>query len=146
MSDRVSANANFLGGTECPRSILLIEDEYRLRRTLARSLEARGFSVEEAATAAEAAAATRRSAHDLALLDVNLPDATGWELLRDLREQGWKTPVIVLSAVAPNPRRVREFQPHGVLLKPFPMDALLRLIRSGCGMDPAVEPDAPLAG
>ncbi len=37
-------------------------------------------------------------------------------------------PVVVLSAVPPNPVRVREFRPFGVLHKPFPIDALLRLI------------------
>lgn len=130
---------------ECPGSILLIEDEYRLRRTIARSLEARGFRVEEAATAGAATVAARGGAHDLALLDVNLPDATGWELLRELRGGGWDTPVIVFSAVVPNPARVREFRPHGVLLKPFPMEALLRLIRSGCGKEPAAVPLATIS-
>lgn len=145
MNERAAAKAA-TRDAECPGSILLVEDEPRLRRTLARSLEARGFQVEEAATAAEAAAAATRGAHDLALLDVNLPDATGWELLRNLRRSGWETPVVVLTAVAPNPARVREFRPHGVLLKPFPMDALLRLVRSGCGLALGPEPDAPLVG
>jgi DNA-binding response OmpR family regulator len=52
--------------------------------------------------------------------------------LRQLRTAGHELPVVVLSAVPPNPTRVREFKPFGVLHKPFPMDALLRLIRSAC--------------
>ena len=114
-------------------SILLVEDEARLRRTLARSLQGRDFQVAEAVTAAEAIAAVTADRFDLMLLDVNLPDATGWDVLRELRASGHHVPVVVLSAVQPNLARVREFKPFGVLLKPFPMDALLRLIRSVCG-------------
>jgi DNA-binding response OmpR family regulator len=113
-------------------SILLVEDEPGLRQTLAVSLQGRDFTVDEAATASAAidAAASRR--FDLMLLDINLPDGTGWDVLRQLRTTGNSLPVVVLSAVPPNPVRVREFRPFGVLHKPFPIDALLRLTRSAC--------------
>lgn len=113
-------------------SILLVEDEPRLRQTLARSLTGRNFDVVEATTAAEAIAAATADRFDLMLLDVNLPDATGWDVLRQLRRDGHELPVVVLSAVPPNPSRVREFKPFGILHKPFPIDALLRLIRAAC--------------
>jgi DNA-binding response OmpR family regulator len=113
-------------------TILLVEDERRLRQTLARSLEGRDFQVVEATTAAEAIAAATTNHFDLVLLDVNLPDATGWDVLRELRSAGRELPVVVLSAVPPNPARVREFKPFGILYKPFPIDALLRLIRAAC--------------
>jgi DNA-binding response OmpR family regulator len=118
------------------KSILLVEDESRLRQTLARSLTGRDFQVVEAATAAEAIAAATADRFNckfkLMLLDVNLPDATGWDVLRQLRQAGCDLPVVVLSAVPPNPSRVREFRPFGILHKPFPIDALLRLIRAAC--------------
>ena len=113
-------------------SILLVEDESRLRQTLARSLAGRDFQVVEATTAAEAIAAATAERFDLMLLDINLPDATGWDVLRALRRANRVLPVIVMSAVPPNPVRVREFRPFGILHKPFPIDALLRLIRSAC--------------
>jgi DNA-binding response OmpR family regulator len=113
--------------------ILLVEDEPRLRQTLAHSLQGRAFHVAEATTAAEAVSTALATRFDLMLLDVNLPDATDWDVLRQLRSAGHELPVVVLSAVPPNPTRVREFQPFGVLYKPFPMDALLRLIQSVCG-------------
>jgi DNA-binding response OmpR family regulator len=115
-------------------SILLVEDEPRLRQTLARSLQGRDFQVAEATTAAEAIAAATTDQYDLMLLDVNLPDATGWDVLRELRTAGRDVRVVVLSAVPPSPARVREFKPFGVLHKPFPMDALLRLIRAACSV------------
>lgn len=113
-------------------SILLVEDESRLRQTLSMSLRGRDFHVLEAATAAEAIAAAAADHFDLMVLDVNLPDATGWDVLRRLRQVNRALPVVVLSAVPPNPARVREFKPFGVLQKPFPIDALLRLIHSAC--------------
>lgn len=113
-------------------AILLVEDELRLRRTLVRSLEGRGYRVIEAATAGEAVASALTTDFALMLLDVNLPDATGWDVLRQLRAAGCEVPVVVLSAVPPNPTRVREFRPLGVLYKPFPIDALLRLVRVAC--------------
>ena len=113
-------------------TILLVEDEPRLRGTLVRSLQGRQFQVVEATTAAEAIAAVRGARFDLMLLDVNLPDATGWDVLRELRGLERQMPVVVLSAVPPSPARVREFRPFGVLHKPFPIDALLRLINAAC--------------
>jgi DNA-binding response OmpR family regulator len=123
------------GGDDVPEnidwgSILLVEDESRLRQTLSRFLSGRDFQVVEATTAAEAIAAATASRFELMLLDVNLPDATGWDVLRALRCANREMPVVVMSAVPPNPARVREFRPYGILHKPFPIDALLRLIRS----------------
>lgn len=111
-------------------SILLVDDEARLRQTIARSLSARGYRVDEAATYRDAVAAVGRARYDLLLLDVNLPDATGWDVLRELEATGQSVPTVVFSAVPPSARRVREFRPLGVLHKPFPIDALLRLVRS----------------
>jgi DNA-binding response OmpR family regulator len=113
-------------------AILLVEDEPRLRQTLVLSLQGRDFQVTQAASAAEAVGAALANRFDVMLLDVNLPDATGWDVLRQLRSAGRDVPAVVLSAVPPNPARVREFAPFAVLHKPFPIDALLRLIRAAC--------------
>lgn len=59
---------------------------------------------------------------------INLPDASGWDVLRDIAAAGVSTPAVVFSAVPPSTQRVREFQPYGVLVKPFPIDALVRLV------------------
>jgi DNA-binding response OmpR family regulator len=107
-------------------AILLVEDELRLRGTLVRSLEGRGYRVVEAPTAGEAVEFALTTGFAVMLLDVNLPDATGWDVLRQLRAAGCDAPVVVLSAVPPNPTRVRELRPLGVLYEPFPIDALLR--------------------
>ena len=79
-----------LGGDDVPEniswgSILVVEDEPRLRQTLARSLAGRNFQVVEATTAAGAIAAVPDRRFDLMLLDIHLLDATGWDVLRGLR-------------------------------------------------------------
>ncbi|MCC7023407.1 MAG: response regulator [Thermomicrobiales bacterium] len=113
-------------------AVLLVEDEPWLRQTLALSLQGRDFMVAEATTAAEAIAAATDHRFDLMLLDINLPDGTGWDVLRQLRTTDNALPVVVLSAVPPNPVRIREFTPFGVLHKPFPIDALVRLTCLAC--------------
>jgi CheY-like chemotaxis protein len=121
--------------------ILVIEDEVPLRRIIALNLVRRGHTVIEAenvATAQEALAAFALQ-FDLILLDLNLPDQTGWDILRALkqpinqRRQGAipsRLPaIIVITAGRPARSRVEEFHPAAVLLKPFPIEALLRLIQ-----------------
>src|ERR671917_2661599 len=95
-------------------AILLVDDEERLRQTIARSLVARGHRVDEAATCGAAVAALGRDRYELMLLDVNLPDGTGWDVLRALEATGRTVPTVVFSAVPPSARRVREFRPLGV--------------------------------
>jgi len=120
--------------------VIVVEDEAPLRRIVARNLERRGHRVIEAGSVAEAEEALhaqgRRS--DLILLDVCLPDAAGWDVLRQLGE-GSKAArkVIVMTAVRPAQSRIAAFHPAAVLLKPFPIEALLRLVERVLGQAPA---------
>jgi len=110
------------------RRVLVVEDEAPLRRVIARNLSGRGIVVREAATVTEALAELRAEVPDLILLDINLPDRTGWDVLRDLKQRGVDVPTIVVSAVRVSQRRLDEFHPTAYLPKPFPIDALLRLV------------------
>jgi DNA-binding response OmpR family regulator len=113
------------------RRVLLVEDEAPLRNVIARNLTSRGIDVHEASTVAEALAAANaapRDLPDLLLLDINLPDRSGWDVLRDLRRRQLQIPTIVLSAVRVSQNRLDEFQPMAYLPKPFPIEALLRLV------------------
>ena len=118
--------------------ILLVEDDEILRDLLGRNLTVRGHDVSIAEDARSALAYLCSTPFDLIVLDINLPDQTGWEVLRTALREGWlhpqnidgggqKLPVVVLSAVRVGPRRLEEFHPLAYLPKPFPMDALLRL-------------------
>ena len=118
--------------------ILLVEDDEVLRELILRNLQVRGHDVRIAEDAHTALARLKAAPFDLIILDICLPDETGWEVLRVAQKQGWlspleigendrQLPVVVLSAVRVSPRRLLEFHPLAYLPKPFPMDAILRL-------------------
>jgi DNA-binding response OmpR family regulator len=118
--------------------LLLVEDDDMLCKLLLRNLQARGHDVRIAADAQTALAQLQAVSFDLVLLDICLPDQTGWEVLRTAQKKGWlapvqmignagQLPVVVLSAVRVSPRRLLEFRPLAYLPKPFPLDSLLRL-------------------
>jgi DNA-binding response OmpR family regulator len=109
--------------------LLLVDDEAPIVEVLSRALRARGHEVRAAMNGADGLLALTEEVPDVMLLDISLPDITGWELLRRMsRLDRERVPVIVFSASPLAPNRVREFQPAGVLTKPFPMSALSRLV------------------
>lgn len=121
----------------CAR-ILLVEDDEMLCEVVCRNLLARHYEVYTAADVHHALSSLHAMSFDLILLDINLPDQTGWELLRiaqreeclhaqQIDHDHCKLPVVVLSAVRVSPQRLAEFHPLAYLPKPFPMEALLRL-------------------
>ena len=118
--------------------ILLVEDDEILCELILRNLQARGHEVRTAEDAHAALVHLRTKPFDLIILDICLPDETGWEVLRTAQKEGYllplqmnghtgQLPVVVLSAVRVSPRRLQEFHPLAYLPKPFPMDAILRL-------------------
>lgn len=111
-----------------PRLVLIVDDDSRLRSLLSRNLTSRGLRVCEAETLAAAQQAALAEPPDLLLLDIALPDGSGWDLLRALRQDGRLPPTIILSAARVGRNRLEEFRPLAYLPKPFPLEALLRLV------------------
>jgi DNA-binding response OmpR family regulator len=123
-------------GTNSRKHVLIVDDEDRLRSVLARYLRARGHHVIEASSAADAREALITNPIDVLLLDINLADDTGWDVMRWLDAEAnhvARQPlVVIVSAAPPSPKRLAQFQPDGILNKPFSIDALARLVESGC--------------
>jgi len=116
--------------------ILLIEDEAALADVLARNLRARGNETVVVGSAEAALDEIERTLPDALVLDVNLPDKTGWDVLRRLSAaQRALVRVVVISAAPISSKRIDEFNPDVSLQKPFPIDALMR----------ALNPAAPAA-
>lgn len=111
--------------------ILLIEDEERLRTTLARTLREEGYAVDVAATGDDGLYKAREYDYNAVLLDVMLPGRDGWSVLRELRKTK-ATPVLMLTALDGASDRVRGLDggADDYLGKPFDLDELLARVRA----------------
>ena len=110
--------------------ILVIDDEFQIRRFLRISLASQGFDVLEAASAEEGLSLARTHQPDLVLLDLGLPDMDGFDTLQALRT--WSTvPVLVVSVRSSEEEKVRllEAGAHDYVTKPFGIRELLARIR-----------------
>ena len=81
------------------KRILLLEDDLALNETLVDYLKASGFLTIEFYDGFSAQEAMYESHFDLYLLDVNVPDINGFELLKNAREQGKNTPAIFITSL-----------------------------------------------
>lgn len=75
--------------------VLIVEDDIDIRGILARGLEAEGFSVGVAGRVEDALSAARDEAPEAVVLDITLPDGSGHDVCRSLREGGY--PGAILS-------------------------------------------------
>jgi DNA-binding response OmpR family regulator len=114
-----------------PRLVLLVEDEEAITAPLTEALEREGFRAEVARSIADGLTAARASQPDIVLLDVMLPDGSGFDLLRELRANG-RTPVIMLTARGDEPDRVLglELGADDYVVKPFSARELVARIRA----------------
>ncbi len=78
--------------------ILIVEDDRALASGLKRSLSSLGYAVDHEADAADAVGLATREAYNLVVLDLGLPNGSGYDVLRALRRAGLKTPVMILTA------------------------------------------------
>jgi DNA-binding NtrC family response regulator len=108
--------------------VLIIEDEKLIRWSLRQKFEARGYEVEEVEDGAGALKALDEGAFDLIMIDYKLPDTTGLDLLRTLREKDGDVVVIMMTAFSSVEMAVDAIKlgAYDYITKPFDMDAVLR--------------------
>ena len=80
-----------------PCSVLVVDDEPALRKAICASLATGGFTVEEAATGADAVRALKLRLFDLVLLDVNMPGMSGLEACRQIRAFAPRAGIIMVT-------------------------------------------------
>ncbi len=110
--------------------VLIIDDEVQIRRFLRAGFELNGFIVHEAATGAEAIRAATLRPVDLVIVDLNLPDMDGADVVERIRSWS-RVPIIVLSVRAAETQKVRllELGADDYVVKPFGMAELMARVR-----------------
>ena len=111
--------------------ILVVDDEQYVRELLKRTLEQEGYAVTLAADGSSALVRLREQTPDLVLLDIRMPDLTGYQVLERIREQ-FDVPVIMLTGVL-EPTAVEQSVGLGAddyIRKPFNTRVLLARIEA----------------
>lgn len=113
-------------------TILLVEDNDAVAMGLRYALEREGFTVCRAATASEAREQALGTAFQLAILDVRLPDGSGFDLCQEFRTSGVVQPILILTARDETVDKVvgLELGADDYVTKPFELQELLARIRS----------------
>ena len=113
------------------KRILIVDDEEDLAFIIAEMLEGCGYEARTAANAAEAYDMLGQKSYHLVLLDINLPDSTGFEICKELRKVSG-VPVIFASARKTENDRINSFDIGGddFLQKPYSMKELLSRVNA----------------
>lgn len=111
-------------------TILVVEDDNLLNKTLCYNLAVAGYAVESAMTVTSAQLLCDKQNFDLIVLDVNLPDGNGFAFCQTLKAQQPQTAVIFLTAQDLESDQLRGFElgADDYVTKPFPMSVFLKKV------------------
>ena len=112
--------------------VLLVEDDRMIAKGLVTALRQEGYAVDAVGDGRSAAEALRTSRFDLVLLDLGLPQRDGIEVLRELRQRGDSTPVIIVTARDDVRNRIEGLDAGAddYIIKPFDLDEVSARMRS----------------
>jgi DNA-binding response OmpR family regulator len=112
--------------------VLIVEDDSALRRLIARGLQEDGHIADVLSDGRECLEFLHATVYDVMVLDLNLPHRDGLLVLRDMRERGFRTPVLLLTARVDARDVVRGLDAGAddYLRKPFALDELHARLRS----------------
>jgi len=112
--------------------VLVVEDEKKMASFIRKTLQAEGLAVDVLHEGSSVAAAAAATAFDVILLDIMLPGRDGLSVLRQLRERGIRTPVLLLTARGEPNERVEGLNAGAddYLPKPFVLAELVARVRA----------------
>lgn len=112
--------------------MLVVDDDPAVREALDRALELEGYDVATAADGREALEQIRGGGLDTVVLDIGLPVLDGLTVCRVARAEGWRVPILMLTARTTTPDRVEGLDAGAddYLTKPFALDELLARLRA----------------
>lgn len=121
-------------GKSTNRTVMVVEDDERIRSFIATGLQMKGFQVVTAANGKEALESMQRTPPRVVLLDLNMPGMGGWQFLQrrnyDSRLRG--VPVIVISGDGLLPRAHAPEEGIACLAKPFELTTLVEMVTERC--------------
>ncbi|MCS4088848.1 response regulator transcription factor [Rhizobium sp. BK176] len=112
--------------------ILIVDDDSEILELLSKYLRSQGFEITEASSIGDFKKKLAEMTPDMVVLDIMLPDGSGLETCRDLRLSGFRTPIILLTAVTEEVDRILglEFGADDYIGKPFNPRELVARIRA----------------
>jgi DNA-binding response OmpR family regulator len=112
------------------KRILIVDDEPNVRLSYRATLEAEGYGVEEANSAATALEKLVPGHFDLAILDLRMPEMDGLDLLAQMRKRGVPTPTVMITAYGELPNAVKAIKLGAIdfLQKPLTPDQLRHIV------------------
>ena len=112
--------------------ILVVEDESAMAAGLKHNLEFEGYEVDVAKTGVEGLKMAQNSPYDLMLLDVMLPELSGFDVLKQLRQEQKDLPIIMLTAKSEEIDKVLglEMGADDYVTKPFGVRELLARVKA----------------
>ena len=112
--------------------LLIVEDEPKTLSFLKKGMAEYGYVVDVAVNGEDGSHLASTGDYDFIILDVMLPRRDGWQVLRDLRQAGKQTPVLMLTAMDAVEDKVKglEFGADDYLVKPFAFSELLARVRT----------------
>ena len=116
-------------------SVLVVDDDRSISKVIRHNLEDKDTRVVEAATGLDSLRILDEVKVDLVLLDLRLPDFSGWGILSLIRltEPLCHIPVIILSVDPPNSALMQRLKPNDYIQKPFDVRELLMRVRKVIG-------------
>lgn len=121
--------------------VLVVEDDEVIAQQLIHALSREGFDVDHAADGEAAVGETILRSYSLIVLDIMLPKLDGWQVCREVRENGFSAPILMLTARDTVDDRVRGLEEGAddYLPKPFDVRELLARVRALLRRDQAVK-------
>ena len=115
------------------RKVLYVEDHMDTAEAVRQMLEDEGYKVEISSCGKDGLKKAYEQKFDLVLLDVMLPDMSGWDIFKTLSSKKYETRYVFLSVIPVSTERMKEFKKAGIsdyITKPFTRKDLIERIKN----------------
>lgn len=114
--------ANYFRGQDMKRRVLIVDDEPLIRQSLARAIRSERIEVKDCSLGTDALEEINTTNYDLCFIDVNLPDLSGIELMKKIKEISPTTKVVMITACLLDNEAENEIERYSYTFIPKPFD------------------------